>query len=68
VHLSEKVIDLADRRPKVHYTVRLTQGWNGSLSVFVEDTADDTRSRLAVAQALRDAAALIEANIGKRDG
>lgn len=46
------IIDLADKRQPVCYTVRLRQHWNGALEVFVEDIADDERSRQAVADAL----------------
>lgn len=59
-----EVINLSDRRPQVCYTVRLAQGWDGSLSIWVEDVADDHRSRLAVASALREAADAIEAGAG----
>ncbi len=50
------VINLADRRQPVSYTVRITQHWDGSLEVFVEDVADDERSRQSVADALARAA------------
>lgn len=51
-----RVINLADRRQPVSYTVRITQHWDGSLEVFVEDVADDERSRQSVADALARAA------------
>ncbi len=54
------VIDLADKRPPVCYTVHLTQHWDGRLQVTVQDVAEDERSRKAVAAALRDAAELLE--------
>ena len=54
------VVALADRRPPVHYTVRLTHHWDDSLEVFVEDVADDDRSRASVADALRRAANMLE--------
>lgn len=50
------VINLADRRQPVSYTVRITQHWDGSLEVFVEDVTDDERSRQSVADALARAA------------
>jgi hypothetical protein len=50
------VVDLADHRPPVCYTVRLKEHWDGRLEIFVEDVADDERSRKAVADALRRAA------------
>lgn len=59
-----EVVDLANRRPPVCYTVRLTHHWDGAIEVFVEDVADDERSRDAVGHALRLAA---EAYGAKRD-
>jgi hypothetical protein len=50
------VINLADRRPPVSYTVRITHHWDDTLEVFVEDVADDERSRQSVADALARAA------------
>lgn len=52
----DNLVDLADHRPPVYYTVRLIQYWDGRLSIFVEDVADDERSRGAVADALIRAA------------
>ena len=52
-------IDLGDHRPAVFYTVRLKQDWKGGLSVYVEDVADDERSRAAVADALERAAQML---------
>lgn len=57
------VVSLADRRPAVTYTVRIRHGWDGDLAVWVEDVADDERSRVAVAEALRRAATLIEESV-----
>jgi hypothetical protein len=54
------VIDLGDRRAPVTYTVRLRHGYDGSLAVWVENVADDPRSRHAVAYALRRAADMVE--------
>lgn len=55
-----EVIDLSAKRPPVHYTVRLTHHWDDRLEVFVEDVADDDRSRASVADALRRAATMLE--------
>jgi hypothetical protein len=55
------IVNLADRRPDVSYTVRITQGWDGHLSVLVEDISDDLESRKRAAAAMRDAADIIEA-------
>jgi hypothetical protein len=53
------IIDLANHRPPVCYTVRLTDHWDGRLEIFVEDIADDERSKSAVANALRRAADML---------
>jgi hypothetical protein len=62
------LFDLNSRRKPVVYTVRLRQGYDGSLTVHVEDVADDRRSRAAVADALRQAADLIELTLGRTEG
>lgn len=54
------VVSLAARRKPVTYTVRLRQGWEGELAVWVTGVVDDARSRQAVADALRRAADMIE--------
>ena len=51
--MTDEIIDLADRRRPVVYTVRLVQWWDGRLEVAVDDVADDPRSRDAVREALR---------------
>lgn len=50
------IIDLADRRAPVCYTVHLCQYHDGRLEIKVEDVAEDERSQKAVASALRRAA------------
>lgn len=60
------VINLGARRPLVHYTVRLTQDYEGYLSVLVDDVQDDPRSRQAVADALKRAAEMIEGDLKMR--
>ena len=50
------VIDLGKRRSSVTYTVTITHHWDDTLEIFVQDVADDERSRAAVADALRRAA------------
>lgn len=51
------VIDLAERRAPVTYTVTITHHWDGRLEVFVADVASDERSRASVGSALARAAA-----------
>lgn len=60
------VINLADRRPPVSYTVRITHHWDDALEVFVEDVADDERSRQSVADALARAACMFANRTDKR--
>ena len=54
------VLELADRRAPVCYTVRLCQWYDGRLEIKVEDVAADERSRKAVADALRRAAEYLD--------
>lgn len=58
--MSGVIVDLSKRRAPVVYTVTITQHWDDSLEVFVQDVADDARSRASVADALRRAAAMFE--------
>jgi len=46
------VVSLQDRRTPVYYTVRIAHHWDGKLEIFVEDVADDERSRQSIADAL----------------
>ncbi len=57
------VISIGAYRKPVTYTVRLRQGYEGELAVWVQDIADDSRSRKAAADAMRRAADMIEASI-----
>ena len=50
------VVNLSERRPPVVYTVRITHHWDDRIEVWVEDVADDERSRQSVAAALARAA------------
>jgi hypothetical protein len=54
------VIELSTKRAPVSYTVHVTQGWDGSLSLYVEDVQDDPRSRWAVADALSQSSILLK--------
>lgn len=58
--MTGEVVDLAKRRAPVVYTVTITQHWDDSLEVFVQDVSDDARSRASIADALRRAAAMFE--------
>lgn len=54
------IIELSDHRSPVCYTVHLIEHWDGRLEIHVEDVADDSRSRKAVADSLRRAADHLE--------
>lgn len=54
------IIDLSNRRPPIVYSVTIVEGWDGSLSVQVNDVQDDPRSRFAVADALSRGSMLIK--------
>lgn len=54
------VININGKKPPVIYVVRIAQHWNGELEFFVEDLADDPRSRESVAWALRQMAEALE--------
>lgn len=58
------VIELSGKRPPVVYTVRISQHWNGTLEFFVEDVADDQRSRESIAWALRKMADCLDSPTG----
>lgn len=51
-----KILDLADHRAPVCYTVHFIQHWDGRMEIRVEDLSDDERSRKALADAMRRAA------------
>jgi len=55
-----EVVNLSERRAPVNYTVRITHHWDDRLEVFVEDVADDDRSRASVADALQRAVYLFD--------
>jgi len=56
------VVNLADRRRPVSYTVRIVHHWDDTLEVFVEGVADDERSRQSVSDALNRAARVFNCN------
>lgn len=56
-----RVSDLNKRRKPVRYSIDIVQYWDGTLQIYVHDVARDERSRKAVADALRRAAANIDA-------
>lgn len=62
--MSNNLIKLAEKRPPVCYTVRLTEHWDGRLEIFVEDIQDDPRSRQAVGHSLRRAADMLDPGQG----
>ena len=46
--------------PRITYTVTITQGYDGYLSVSISGVEDSPKDRDAIAQALRAAADLVE--------
>lgn len=60
------IVELSEHRAPVCYTVHLRQHWNGALEVFVEDVADDPRSRQAVADALALASKMLNVEPGEK--
>ena len=55
-----EVISLSSKQPDVHYSVHITQGYDGHLEVFVEEISPDPESRKRAADAMRRAADMIE--------
>ena len=47
------VVNLADRREPVWYTVRIGHHWDDTLEVVIEDVSDDQRSRKSVIDAMQ---------------
>lgn len=47
-----KVINLADHREPVTYTLTITHHWDGTLEIYVDGVEDDERSRESVWDAL----------------
>lgn len=56
------VIDINAHKPPVIYAVRIAQYWDGRMEFFVEDVADDQRSRASIAWALRQMAGILDRN------
>lgn len=54
--MTAEIKNLSDRRKPVTYTVTITHHWDDTVEVFVQDVADDDRSRAAVGDALARAA------------
>ena len=59
------VVSIGAYRRPVTYKVTLRQDYQGGLAVWVDDVADDPRSRKAVADALRRASDMIEESAEK---
>ena len=58
--MTSEVTFLDDRRPGVYYEVAILHCWDGSLSVWIKDVADDEESRRRIAADLRAAAEMME--------
>lgn len=60
---SSNVVVLNDRRRPVQYSVAFTHHHDGSIEFTVHDIADDRDSRIAIADTLNRAAAILLAHI-----
>ena len=58
--MTSEVTFLDDRRPGVYYEIAILHRWDGSLSVWIKDVADDEESRRRIAADLRAAAGMME--------
>ena len=58
--MTSEVTFLDDRQPGVYYEVAILHCWDGSLSVWIKDVADDEESRRRIAADLRAAAEMME--------
>lgn len=58
------ILSLNDHRPPVSYRIDITQWWDGRMSVWVRDIADDPENRTRLAVALRQAADMVETPTG----
>lgn len=63
--MENNVVNLADKRQPVNYTIRIRHHWDDTIEVFVEDVSDDDRSRRAVSDALQRAADATRAALGE---
>lgn len=61
------IINLADKRPPVDYTIRIRHHWDDTLEIFVEDVSDDERSKHVVADTLQRAADVARAALGEKE-
>jgi len=64
--MGNNVVNLADKRQPVDYTIRIRHHWDDSLEVFVEDVSDDDRSKSVVADTLERAAQVFRAALGEK--
>lgn len=55
------VINMNSHREPVIYSIHVTHHWGGEVEVEVEGLTDNGRSHRAAAEALREAAAVLEA-------
>jgi len=63
--MTAEIKNLSDRRKPVTYTVTITHHWDDTVEVFVQDVADDDRSRAAVGDALgRAASSFLNRKVG----
>lgn len=65
--MENNIVNLADKRQPVDYTIRIRHHWDDSLEVFVEDVSDDDRSKSAVADTLERAAQVFRTALGEKE-
>jgi hypothetical protein len=61
------VININSKRLPVEYTVHVRHFYDGTMEFWVEDIADDLPSKLAVADALKSFASLLESESDHKD-
>jgi hypothetical protein len=60
--VTDNIVNLADKRQPVTYTVAITHHWDGTIEAWVEDVSDSPRSEQAVWDALKS---IVELKFGR---
>lgn len=61
------VIDLADKRRPVDYSIHIRHHWDDTIEIFIEDVSDDERSKRSIADTLQRAADAARAALGEKE-
>lgn len=59
-----EIVHIDDYRPDVLYTIHFCHGYDGSLSMCIEDASDDQASKLAIASALLRGGRMLANEVG----